>query len=172
MLTILLVHTALAADPVRCVATLSTPTEGCMIRDTLSLTAGGRTEAAATKAARAALKDALGKAGEAFRRLQPAANPKDLLACDALVETAHVDCFPDAGLAQPKYCFVTLDDADCWDGDVLELEDTGWKVFDAGRKTMCAAVDERAVKQAYGDVETRRAKCAASCTGHTQVRCP
>lgn len=172
MLTSFLISFAFAGPPVRCAATISTPTEGCMLRDTYTVTAGGRNEAQATKAARAALKDALVKGGQAFRQVQPATNPKDLAACEALVETAHIDCFPDAALAEPKYCLVTLADTDCWDGDVLELETTGWKVFEAGRKQMCEAVDARAVKQNYPDVESRRVKCAASCAGHTQVRCP
>lgn len=172
MLLPFILSTAFAGDPVRCAATVTTPTEGCNLRDSFTVTSGGRTEAAATRAAQKALKDALMKSSAAFYAAQPAANAKETVACEALVEGAHVDCFPEAGLAEDKYCFVTLSAPDCWDDTVLEVEARGWKAFDAGRKAMCDAVDARAVKLNYPDVEARRIKCAAACATHTLVRCP
>ena len=167
-----LLNVAFAGDPVRCVATLTVPTEGCTLHGNFTITEAGRTEAAASRAARATLAEALDRAGKAFMLVQPNANLKEVIACSALVETAHMDCFPEARLKEKQYCFITLDDADCWSGDVLEIEDTGWKVFSEGTQKMCAAVDAQLVTKNYTDMEVKRATCSASCITKTQVRCP
>jgi hypothetical protein len=162
---------ALAGEPVRCVAVASTPTPACGLRGSFAITAGGRTEAAATRAAREALARALVQSVSAVAVAQPLST-LDPVACSALADNAHVDCFPDAALAKPQYCFVALEDENCWDSEVITFEDTGWKAFSRGTKEMCKAVDERLVTQNYTDLERRRAECAASCLKSTTVRCP
>ncbi|GDX83553.1 hypothetical protein LBMAG42_53640 [Deltaproteobacteria bacterium] len=169
---LLFVSLAHAGDPYRCVATVAPPVPTCAVHGTFTVTAGAKTEAAATKAARAALAKALVKTAESFQLAQPAADPAELAGCSAVGDAAHVDCFPDAGLKETRFCLVTLADTECWGGDVLELEDVGWKVFEAGTDKMCAAVDAKLVTQNYTDVAVRRAKCAAACLSQTQVRCP
>ncbi len=161
-----------AGDPYRCVATVAPPVPTCSVHGTFTVTAGAKTEAAATKAARAALAKALVKTADAFLLAQPAADAAELSGCSAVADTAHVDCFPEAGLKDTKFCFVTLADPECWTGDVLDVEEVGWKVFEAGTDKICAAVDARLVTQNYTDMAVRRAKCAASCLSQAQVRCP
>lgn len=160
------------AEPNRCVATLQLPAEGCVVRGETTVTAAGRTEAAARKAALATLHSALDKAVVALRIAQPGVAPRDLEACSARADKAFVECFPEPALLGPMFCFVSLDDKDCWSGDVLTLEEKGLKVFDAGAAMMCKAVDDRLVAQNYADVAVTRAKCAASCVRNVRVRCP
>ncbi len=171
MFTLLTLATALA-EPNRCVATVRLPAEGCIVRGEYTVNGAARTEAAATKAARAALSDAVAKGVTALRVAQPGVQERDLETCAARVKDAYVECFPEPRLAEPLYCFVSLADESCWTGDVLTLEDTGWKVYGAGRDMMCAAVDQRLVEQNYTDVARSRARCAASCARDVQVRCP
>lgn len=166
------VSLALAEEPTRCVATVNTPLPTCSLHGTFTVTAGGKTEAAATKSVRAALDIALEKSADASRVAQPTTDRAAHEGCYAVADTAHVDCFADASLKEAKFCFITFADADCWNGDVLELEDIGWKVFVAGTAKMCSAVSERLSLQNYTDAEVRRAKCAASCLSQTVVRCP
>lgn len=168
---ILLSSLALAGEPTRCVASIPMPTAACGLRGEFVVTAGGRTEAAATKAARSALTEALSKSVAHLLRAQPAATV-DASACAASVADAHVDCFPDATLSQSRYCFVTLTDDRCWEKEVLTVEDVGWKVYSRGTAEMCKAVDARLVAQGFNDVETRRVECAASCLKATTVSCP
>ena len=167
-----LVNLALAEDPTKCVATVTAPVASCALHGTFTVMAGGKTEVAATRAARAALDVALEKSTDAARIAQPGTERSAHEGCGTVANTAHVDCFPDATLKEPKFCVVTLAEPDCWNGDVLELEDTGWKVFVAGTAQMCAAVNLRLTQQNYTDVEVRRAKCAAACLSQTVVRCP
>lgn len=171
-LLLLLTSVANAGDPYRCVATVAPPVPTCAVHGTFTVTAGAKTEPAATKAARRALGKALVKTAESFQLAQPAADPTELSGCAAVAEAAHVDCFPDAALKETRFCLVTLADTECWAGDVLEIEEVGWKVFESGTDKMCAAVDTKLVTQNYTDVAIRRAKCAASCLSQTQVRCP
>ncbi len=162
---------ALAGEPTRCVASIPMPTAACTLRGEFVVTAGGRTEAAAAKAARAALSEALSKSVAHLLRAQSAAKV-DAAACAASVADAHVDCFPDATLSQSRYCFVSLVDERCWEKEVLTVEDVGWKVYGRGTAEMCKAVDARLVAQGFNDVEARRVECAASCIKATTVSCP
>lgn len=160
------------AEPNRCVATLQLPAEGCAVRGETTVTGVGRTEAAARKAASATLQTAVQKAVTALRISQPGVLERDLETCDERVKKAFVECFPEPALAEPQFCFVSLDDKDCWSGDVLTLEEVGLKVYDVGTAMMCKAVDDRLVAQNYTDVAVSRARCAASCARNVRVRCP
>lgn len=173
LMTILLfVAQSFAGDPQVCVATWAGPVEGCQVREAFELSAGGRTVAAAEKATRSAMAQALSKYGLAWRIDSPLVDPAELSACTAKAEAAHAECFPVPTGTKPAYCFVTLDDPTCWDGEVLNLELPAWKAPDAARTLMCDAVDERLIAQNYADVDKLRVKCVASCAAKTKVKCP
>jgi hypothetical protein len=167
----MLLSTAVAGEPVRCVAVLETPKAACALHHSFSVTGAGPNEVAATRAARTALEKAVSSSVTAQVTAQPLVTI-DPAQCSALAKNAHVDCFPEAALAQTAYCFVSLADPACWDGEVLTVEDKGWRVFARGTAEMCQAVDKRVVAQNYNDTETRRLACAASCLRSTAVRCP
>ncbi len=167
-----LLSTAAFAAPNRCVATLALPAPGCGLRGPITVTDAAPSEVAATQAARKALGKAVQSAIAAVQVERPLLLPDAVAGCEAAVAAAHVECFPDARLADPHYCFVSLAETSCWGGDVLTLEDRGWKVFAAGRSLLCKAVDDRLVAQNYADVVTTRARCAAVCAAQVQVRCP
>ena len=169
---IVFLSVASAGEPSRCVAAWAGAVEGCNIRQTFEVAGGGANEAAATKSAREALKDALHKYTMAWRLSAPLADPKEVAACDAKADAAHAECFPVPTKNEKAYCFITFADTACWDGEVLNVETQDWKAPDAGRKLMCAAVDKRVVEQNYSGVDQRRADCAASCAGNTKVNCP
>lgn len=170
---ILFIHSlAFAGEPQRCVATWAGATEGCTIRDSFELAGAGKSQSAAEKSTRTALAEALRKAGLAWTIDSPLVDPQELSGCAAKAEAAHVDCFPIPTGNTPAYCFVTLDDASCWDGEVLNFELPAWKAPDRARKEMCAAVDARLVAQNYTDVDKLRVKCAAACAAKTKVNCP
>ncbi|MBM4390550.1 MAG: hypothetical protein FJ090_05470 [Deltaproteobacteria bacterium] len=169
---IMLLSVATAGEPNRCLAAWSGTAEGCNVRETFDIASGGSSEKSAEKATRAALEAAL-RAYTIYRKLQsPLADPAETASCDARAADAHVNCFPDATLADPKYCYVALDSAECWTGEVIKFELTGYKAWDRGRKDMCAAVDKHLVAQNYTELELRRTKCAAECAAHTKVNCP
>lgn len=172
MTILLFIANSFAADPQVCVATWSGAVEGCQVREAFEVSGGGRTVAAAEKSTRAALSKALSKYGLAWRIDAPLLDPADLAACGAKAEAAHAECFPVPTGNTPAYCFVTLDDASCWDGEVLNLELPGWKAPDSARTLMCDAVDKRLLAQNYTDVDKLRVKCAASCAAKTKVNCP
>ena len=172
MTLLFLLTQSFAGEPQRCVATWSGPVEGCQVRDAFEVSGGGPSLAAAEASTRKALAKALYKYGLAWRIDSPLVDPKELEACAPRAEAAHAECFPIATGHAPAYCFVTLDDAVCWDGEVLNLELPGWKAPDAARTLMCAAVDKRIVAQNYTDVDKQRVKCAAACAAKTKVNCP
>ena len=172
MSMLLFVTAGFAGEPQRCVATWAGATEGCQIRDSFEVSGAGRTADAAEKDARDALAKALSKYGLAWRIDSPLVDPKELSECQAKSDAAHTECFPIPTGNSPAYCFVTLDDATCWDGEVLNLELPGWKVPDAAREMMCAAVDKRLVEKNYTDVDKQRVKCEAVCAAKTKVNCP
>ncbi len=163
---------ATAAEPFRCVAAWSGAVAGCNVRESFDITAGGASEKAAQKATRGALEAALAAYASAWKVASPLVDPAETAECAAKAAATSVDCYPDATLADEKFCYVTLDDANCWSGDVLKVEITGHKSWDQGRKDMCAAVDKHLVAQNYTDVELRRSQCAASCAARTKVNCP
>ena len=167
-----LLSAAAFATPNRCVATLTLPAPACALRGSITVTDAATSEPAATRAARKALGNAVRAAVAAVKAESPLVLPDLVAGCDAAVATAHVECFPDLQLAESKYCFATLADTSCWDGEVITLEDRGWKVFGAGRAMICKAVDDRLIAQNYADVAVARARCAAACAAEAQVRCP
>ena len=163
---------ATAADPARCVAAWNGAVAGCNVRESFDITAGGASDKAAQKATRSALEAALLAYAAAWKAASPLVDPAETAQCAAKAASTSVDCFPDPTLADEKFCYATLDDANCWPGDVLKLELTGHRSWDQGRKDMCAAVDKHLVAQNYADVEQRRSQCAASCVAKTKVNCP
>lgn len=171
MTILLFVAQSFAADPQVCVATWAGAVEGCQIRDTFEVSGGGRTLAAAEKNTKTALDKALHKYGLAWRIDSPLVDPSELDQCAPKAEAAHAECFPVPTGTAAAYCFVTLEDPTCWDGEVLNLELPGWKAPDAARSLMCEAVDKRIIAQNYTDVDKQRVKCAASCTAKTKVKC-
>lgn len=170
-LSLLFASFALAGDPVRCVASLQAPSPTCGLTAEFTINAGGLTESAATRAARQALQRAVDSSIKAAQAIYPH-EVRDAPGCRAAAETAHVDCFPDAALAKPQYCFVAFENRGCWTDDVLTVEVAGWKVFTHGTNEMCKAVDARLVAQNYIDVQHRRVQCAAACLRETKVTCP
>ncbi len=96
MFTFFLLFTSLAnaGDPYRCVATVAAPVPTCGVHGTFTVTAGAKTEAAATKAARSALAKALVKTAESFQLAQPAADPSELAGCSAVGDDQILFCDP------------------------------------------------------------------------------
>lgn len=170
---LLLMSLSFAADPpARCVASWTPPPTGCALRGNIQAQAAGPNRSAAEKATRKQLDAQIDASAAGMMAALGTTSKVDFLDCRNTVGDAFVDCFPDPALADTSLCFVTFDDAECWTGDVLNLETTGWKAVGAGRAEMCRKVDERLVAQNYDDVATRRAVCRASCETKTAVRCP
>lgn len=164
---------ALAAEPNRCVVSWSPPTSGCAIRTTIEAHGSGPNRKAAERAARKQLGVAID--ATALSQMARLGTPVlgDFSSCKDDVATAYIDCFPDTTLSAPDaLCFVTLDDVECWNGDVLHVETLGWKALEEGRKQMCAAVDARIVALNYTDMVPKQAICKAACEVKTVVRCP
>lgn len=163
-----------AAGPSRCVATWTGPVPGCAIRGEVVATAAGMSEKGAERALRRQLDIVVERTVAATRARVPTMEPAQFVTCaEAIQAAAFVNCFEDAALAVPAFCFVSLDDPTCWPGDVLEVDGLpGWRASEVGRDKMCAAVDARLVAQDYTDLAGRRAICAASCASKAVVSCP
>ncbi|MSQ00675.1 MAG: hypothetical protein EXR71_02145 [Myxococcales bacterium] len=171
-MVLFVLSTAALAAPSRCVATLALPVPACSLGGPITVTDAAPAEPAAKRAARNALGHAVQAAVAAIKTESPLFAADLLAGCGEAVAAATVECFPDARLADEQYCFVSLAEASCWGGEVLTLEDRGWKVFAAGRSMMCKAVDDRLVARNFADVAIVRARCAAVCASQVQVRCP
>jgi len=96
----------------------------------------------------------------------------DFSRCDQAAARAETYCFDDSSLASDKFCFVTFDDKNCWDGTVLNVEDVGWKVLEDARSTMCDRVDQYQVDLNYDNVMLRRLTCRSRCEQRVRVSCP
>lgn len=173
MLLPLLSALALAADPARCVATYTaSPTAECGLRGEVKASAAGPSEKAAEKATRKQLDKVVDLTVAAQRARIPAMGEDAFAGCRAKVrDDAYVNCFADATLADEALCFVELADADCWTGQVRQVEGTGWQVANTARDAFCKEVDARLVALNYTDLATRRAVCAASCAAKATVKC-
>jgi hypothetical protein len=173
-MTLSLFALALAADgPARCTVKWTGPAEKCAIREEYEIQATAPSEKAAEKAARKQLVHVLELEREAVRARSPAIPDLEFERCEATTKDAFVNCFPEPAMAEEKLCFVELAGApECWNGDLLNLEEVGWRALVVGRRQMCAAVDEHLVSQNYTDVDARRAECRATCEARTTVRCP
>lgn len=172
-MTLLLISLALAGDDAtRCVAEWTGPVEGCALRGPWHFEATSSTEKGARKALKKYVAEATSLAQAAEKeRIKTLTDGQFVLCSDAL-EKAFVNCFPEPTLDQAGVCFVELKDKDCWNGDVLTVEDVGWRALAEGRQEMCAAVDAYLVQQNYTDVASRRVQCKSTCTSQTVVRCP
>lgn len=170
---LLLVALALAGDdPTRCVAQWTGPVEGCQLRGTLQFSATASTEKGARKALAKHMTEAVRLAEKAELARLTTLSEGQFVRCDEAVAKSFVNCFPEPHLDQELLCFAELKDRECWDGEILTVEDVGWRALVAGRRTMCAEVDRYLVRQNYTDLETRRLACAARCASDTTVRCP
>lgn len=172
MSLLLLAALALAGEPTRCVAQWSGPVEGCQLRGSYSFTATASTEKGARKALGKHMQEAVDLAGKAERARVTTLNEGQFILCQDAVAKSFVNCFPEPHLDQELLCFAELKDKECWDGEVLPIEDVGWRALVAGRKKMCDEVDAFLVAQNYTDLETRRTTCAARCVAETTVKCP
>lgn len=162
-----------SAGPSRCVATWSGPVEGCALRGEVAASGAGLSEKAADRAVRKHLARVVDRSIAASLARMTIADESQFRSCEAVVQAkAYVNCFEDPALAAPSFCFVDLPDPTCWTGEVLQVEDVGWRALERGRDKMCAAVDARLVSQNYTELPTRRAVCAAACETKTTVRCP
>lgn len=171
---LLLLAFAFASEPPnRCVVSWSPPASDCAIRTTIDAQGAGPNRKSAERAARRQLEVAIDATALALIARLGTPIPSDFSGCKVAVDSAYVDCYPDTSLAAADaLCFVTFDDGDCWNGDVMHLETTGWKALAMGRDMMCAAVDARIVSQNYTDAVQKQAICKASCATKTVVRCP
>lgn len=161
------------AGPSRCVATWTGPAPGCAIRAPIVASGAALSEKAARRALAAHLDSVIELTIVASRARLTTLGPAEFAACSDIVSRdAYVNCFEEPALAAPAFCFVGFDDPTCWTGEVLEVEDVGWRALQGGRDKMCTAVDTRIVSQKYTDEATRRPICAAACASKTTVRCP
>lgn len=163
---------ALAGQPAWCVASWQAPEPGCAIEGRIVSSAAGPSLEAAEAAARKRLGRVANLAADDLVGNQFAA-PAQVGYCEALArENAEVSCSDVQSASDGDYCFVTFEDADCWDGTVLTVERGGWQAVVRGRQRMCAAVDAREVRQNYGNVDERRTRCAERCATGVVVSCP
>jgi len=169
----LIAHIAIAADSTRCVARWSGPTPGCAVPEELTIAGSGINGAEAEREARSRLARLMERTSDAIRGHVTDRYSTEFRLCDEHANTeATVTCFPDFTPEDPGVCFITFDDPDCWDGDVLVASDIGWRALDRGRREMCAQVDERLARLNYSNVDELRAVCRASCAVGASVRCP
>lgn len=159
------------AEPARCVASWTGSSPGCQLRGELRAEVTGPSENSARRSLLRELQRVAEFASTAQQAQIPTMTTADFNACPDTVATAFVNCFAEPALSQELLCFVEFADTTCWSGDILHLEEVGWRALDAGGRRMCAAVDERLVLQDYTDLELRRADCRARCEQRTTVRC-
>jgi hypothetical protein len=163
----------LAAEPTRCVAKWSGPVAGCPLRGELQASATATSRAAAERGARKEMGKVVRLTVAATVARIPAMTEAEFASCLKTVpEAAFLNCFDEPTLVPEAYCFADLPDPDCWTGEVLPIEEDGWRALDVGRATMCAKVDARLVTLNYTDLALRRAVCQVSCESKTTVRCP
>lgn len=168
----LLLSLALAGEGTRCVATWVGAQPGCGVGERFTVDGTGANEKAAEKAAYEQLAQVLDLYATARMTATPLLTSDAYAACSSLAASTHLSCFPEASLKETQFCFVVFNEKDCWTGEVLNLEDTGWRALERGRTDMCARSDAWLEQQAYRDVVLRRARCAALCQERTRVTCP
>lgn len=172
-MTLLLAALALAGDDsTRCVAQWTGPVEGCQLRGSWDFSATASTEKGARKALQRHMNEVIDRAKKAEISRVNTLTEGQFILCEDVVPKAFVNCFPEPHLDQDLMCFAELKDRDCWNGEILPVEDIGWRALQVGRSQMCAAVDRHIVTQGYTDAEARRVACASTCMAETVVRCP
>jgi len=167
-----LISMVLAADPTRCVVSWSGPAAQCAVRGSYIVDGTGPTRRAAEWAARNQLTTILNANAAVQMQMHPGYLEEDFTRCDQAAQHADTFCFEAPDLADDKFCFVTFDDKNCWDGTVLNVEAVGWRVLEEGRDTMCPKVDQYQVELDYDNLATRRMVCQARCEEHVKVSCP
>ncbi|MFZ5476617.1 MAG: hypothetical protein ACOZNI_07560 [Myxococcota bacterium] len=172
-MSLLPIALALAGDgPTRCTAKWTGPAKSCAVRGSWEVQATASTPKGAERAVKKELVKVLQLEAAAIRARVTAMTEGEFGACEAAIDTAFVNCFPEPELAEEKLCFVELKVGECWNGDLLNFEDVGWHALEEGRRRMCEAVDKHLVAQSYTDVELRRTECRAKCESLTTVKCP
>ncbi|MDP2315107.1 MAG: hypothetical protein Q8P41_19565 [Pseudomonadota bacterium] len=171
---ILLLATLAYAEGARCVATWRGPVPGCPIAGDLVASATRGSETTAERAARRQLARVLElTADELVERSGDRYNAEYVLCTERTLEVADVECAGQQSSMDGGLCFVTFDDPSCWpDGEVLTMENEGWRAVIDGRQAMCEAVDARLVRLAYRDMEESRIRCQESCVTRAAVSCP
>lgn len=169
---IALISMVLAAEPTRCVVSWSGPAAQCAVRGSYIVEGTGPSPRAAAWAAREELSSILETTAAVQTQSLPGYREQDFSGCDQQAAQAQTYCFAAPELAEEKFCFVTFDDKNCWDGTVLNVEDVGWRVLDEARETMCAKVDQYQVELNYSNTNLRRLTCKARCEQYTRVSCP
>jgi hypothetical protein len=168
-----LVSLVLAAGPTRCTATWSGPERGCALRGDVQATATAPTEKGAERAIQKEIARVVDVSSDAMMAQIPFLHQAEFSTCqDTISDAAIVSCTSEPQLAGSNYCFVVFQDDDCWSGDVLSIEDVGWRALENGRREMCSRVDQRLVEQNYNNVGMQRAVCRAKCEQETVVSCP
>ncbi len=168
----LLLPLALAGEATRCVATWVGAQPGCGVGERFTVDGTGASQKTAEKAARDQLAQVLDLYAKARMAATPLLTSEAYASCSGIAAQSYLSCFPEPILKETQFCFVVFNEKDCWTGEVLNLEDTGWRALERGRKDMCARSDSWLEQQAYQDVTQRRARCAALCEERTRVTCP
>lgn len=169
---IALISLVLAADPTRCVVSWSGPAAQCAVRGAYIVEGTGPSRRAAEWAAREQMSTLLSSNAALQMQMHPGYRDEDFSRCDYQAAHAQSYCFAAPELAEEKYCFVTFDDKNCWDGSVLTVEAPGWRVLDMGRESMCSKVNQYQVELNYSNVDLRRLTCRARCEEQVRVSCP
>lgn len=168
----LLTSLALAAEASWCIASWDAPASSCAIDGRMTASAAGVNEDAAADAARRRLGRVAQLAANdlvGYRELRA----DDLAGCaETVPDEAEVSCQPVESPVDGDYCFVTFDDAGCWDGTVLTVSRGGWQAVVIGRERMCNAVDARLARLRYTNSDERRKECSARCAAEAVVSCP
>jgi hypothetical protein len=168
----LLLPLALAGEATRCVATWMGAQPGCGVGERFHVEGTGANPKAAEKAAQEQLTQVLELYAASRMAVTPLLTPEAYSGCSGSAAQTHLSCFPEPELKETQFCFVVFNEKECWTGEVLNLEDAGWRALERGRKDMCTRSDAWLEQQAYQDVLLRRARCAALCEERTRVTCP
>jgi hypothetical protein len=171
---VLLATLALAAgDGVHCVAVWRAPVPGCPLDGAIEASATRGTVDAAARAARRSLARALEFAGDQIvERVQNRYSAEFALCEDLVEEGSDLICTEAQSAVDGDLCFITFDDAECWDGTVATFDRSGWRSALAERAEFCDAVDDRIVAQNYRGLEERRQSCQERCAVGATVSCP
>lgn len=172
MLT-LLISLAYAEPGFECEVVWAGPVAGCPIDGAISTRASRKNVDAAEKAARRQLARLLELTSEDLVSRSSTRSEAEYVLCEDIVnEELAVECTEDATTLDGDFCFVTFDDPECWNGDVLTIDRGGWRAVVDGRRMMCEAVDEMLILQNYTGLEERRRECGDRCAIETRVSCP
>lgn len=169
-----LLYTLLAhAEGARCVATWQADAKACGIDGSLMTSATGPSMEAAERLARRRLGRVAELTAEDLVEKVRSHTGSEFFGCaENARDEANISCSIEKATSDGPFCFITLDDPECWDGTALTIDDQGWRAVLAGRQMMCEAVDARQVRLNYTHVDERRTRCQESCAIGAVVSCP